>query len=346
MRDTVLEPEAEGFQIAVDGEGVVATSGGDDTLLETLLRAGLGVPYECSAGGCGSCKVTLLEGNLQDELATCPGLRDSDRRKGKRLACVSRPRSDCRVSVRLDPAYEPVIRPRRTTARFLSRRPITHDLTEFRFQSDEPVQFLPGQYAKLLIPGVAGPRNYSMSNTANEQGLWSFVVKRVSGGGASGVLFGDIPDGFTVGIDAPYSIAHLPPHPHRPIICIAGGSGLAPMLSVLRGLGDCPGERPPIVLYYGARSQRDVIDAEHFADIPGFDPDRHYIAVVSEPDAAAPWHGPTGFLHEHLALVLPEACGDFDYYIAGPPPMVDAVRRVLVLDRKVPVERLHYDRFF
>lgn len=332
------------FRVTVADSDVVFPSNGGDTILSSMLRAGIGVAYECNAGGCGSCKFTLVDGHVSDDLEESPGLRASDRWKNKHLACVCRVQSDCTISVKLDNAYTPAIPPHRVVASFVSRAPLTHDLWEFQFKSREPAAFRPGQYAKLHIPGVSGPRSYSMANIANDEGFWSFQIKKVPGGEATTNLFeGDLA-GKSVEIDAPYSIAHLDADSSKSIVCIAGGSGLAPMVSILRGVAELRGQAGQPVLFYGARSNNDVIDPAYFSSIPGFDPETQYIPVISEPNEDT--SGPTGFIHEYLASALPDDFGNTDFYIAGPPPMVDAVRRHLVLDRKVPVEHLHYDRFF
>lgn len=344
--DANILPETTRHRVTIaDGDASIEVAE-DDTLLGCMLRAGLGMPYECNAGGCGSCKFTLVEGDLADDLDDTPGLRNADRRKNKHLACISRVRGDCVIDVRLDPAYVPRIAPRRRQALFVSREALTHDLWEFRFKTEDRAEFLPGQYAKLHFPEIVGPRSYSMSNTANADGLWCFQIKRVPGGAATTALFERDLEGCTAILDGPYSIAHLDAASPRRVICIAGGSGLAPMVSILRGLAEAGGAIDEASLYYGARTPRDVVDPDYFASIPGFDSTRQYCPVVSEADDDPAWAGPAGFLHEHLATALPEDCGESDFYIAGPPPMVDAVRRHLVLDRGVPVERLHYDRFF
>ena len=102
-----------------------------DTLLSAVLRSGLGIPYECNAGGCGSCKITLLEGDVVEDREDAPGLSPRDRRKGKRLACVCRPQGDCRIAVRCDPAYEAKIVPKRRGVRLTSRAPLANDLWSF-----------------------------------------------------------------------------------------------------------------------------------------------------------------------------------------------------------------------
>lgn len=304
------------------------------------------MPYECNAGGCGSCKYQLIEGNVSSDIESPQGLRRSDVKKGIYLACVTRPMGDCVVSARLDCTYEPSIRPKKVNAELVSRLPLTHDLWEFSFKSDCEADFLPGQYAKIFVPGVNGPRSYSMSNTANCDGVWEFQIKKTPDGAATSVLFGEDLEGMTCVIDAPYSIAHLDMSSPRPVICIAGGSGLAPMVSILRGLSEQPERISEARLYYGARTADDIVKSEYFASIPGFVAEHQYVPVVSEPDSSVASAQPTGFIHDYLSTELPEESTVFDYYLAGPPPMVDAVRRHLVLDRKVPIEHLHYDRFY
>ena len=334
------------YQVAIANSELTVNVDHGDTLLSGILRAGVGVPYECNAGGCGSCKYTLLEGEVADDLAESAGLRASDKRKHKHLACISRPQSDCRIDLKLDAEYTPKNPPQKTEAVLHSIEKLTHDLWEFRFDSTGPAHFLPGQYAKLFLPGVEGPRSYSMSNVANEDGRWLFQIKRVEGGAASKVLFAHSLQNLNVTIDAPYSIAHLKSDAPRPAICVAGGSGLAPMVSILHGIAQLESANADPVLYYGARTSRDVVDKDYFRTIRGFSPDDQYIPIVSEPEHGDKWSGATGLVHDFLKTCLGEGACDYEYYLAGPPPMVDAVRRHLVLDRAVPVEQLHYDRFF
>lgn len=341
-----LDVKPKNFCVSIENSEVSADTDINDTILGSLLRAGVGMPYECNSGGCGSCKFTLIEGRISEDEGEWQGLRPSDVRKNKHLACVSRAQSNCLINVKLDSIYEPKIKPFKCSARFVSSAPLTHDLWEFEFKSDGPAHFLPGQYAKLIIPGVSGPRSYSMSNTANRDGSWFFQIKRVPEGEATSVLFERIKEGQTITIDGPYSIAHLNTNSPNSVVCIAGGSGLAPMVSIIRGIAEHKGSAVGPILYYGARSPRDVVDSKYFNSIKGFDATNQYVPVVSDAEPGEWIDGPIGFVHEHLHDALPENCSNIDFYIAGPPPMVEAVRRHLILERKVPSGNLHYDRFF
>ena len=341
-----MKTQAKLYQVSIEGTEFIFDVNENDTLLGGILRAGTGIPYECNAGGCGSCKYILIEGEVIDDLEDSTGLRGSDKRKNKHLACISRPQSNCVIRIKPDDQYTPKHRPTKLQAKLQSIEKLTHDLWEFQFVSSQPACFLPGQYAKLDIPGVVGPRSYSMCNNENARGQWAFQIKRVEGGAASSILFNGPAQGVEVTIDAPYSIAHLQPTSPRSLVCIAGGSGLAPMVSILHGAAKAPqGTKKPI-LYYGARKERDVISKEYLDRIPEFNSNEQYIPIVSEIEPKSKWLGAKGFVHEYLKNNLGNNCQEFDYYMAGPPPMVDAVRRHLILDRKIPVEQIHYDRFY
>lgn len=346
MTESGLLPEQSLYQVSIEGTGLVFDINENDTVLSGILRAGTGIPYECNAGGCGSCKYTLIEGEVVDDLNESPGLRASDRRRNKHLACISHPRSHCKIQIKPDSDYVPKHPPQQIQATLQSIEKLTRDLWEFRFDTSQAAHFLPGQYAKVSIPGVTGPRSYSMCNTANDTGQWAFQIKRVEGGSASSVLFADALKEIRVTIDAPYSIAHLKTDSPRPIICIAGGSGLAPMISILQGVSEIHGYTHKPVLFYGAQTVDDLVSREYLDTIPGFGSDQQYIPIISNSKSGLDWKGATGLVHEYLAETLSDNCKDFDYYIAGPPPMVDAVRRHLILDRGIPVEQLHYDRFY
>ncbi|WP_132979476.1 2Fe-2S iron-sulfur cluster-binding protein [Pigmentiphaga sp. D-2] len=316
----------------------------DDTLLGAGLRAGLGIPYECGVGACGTCKFELLDGEVAALRQDAPGLSARDRAKGRWLACQSRPLGDCVIKLRLDEAAKPVIAPRRRRANLLAAIPLTHDITEFRFRADDGADFLAGQYALLALPGVQGARAYSMSNLANGEGEWHFQVRLVPDGAATGALF-TLSPGAAIGLDGPYGMAYLRPPDERDVVCIAGGSGLAPMISVARGFAR---QAPPgrsLRFFYGARAPRDVCGEALLRELPGYGERITYHASVSA-DQDGGWPGHRGFVHQLVDEVLGSGLADCEIYLAGPPPMIESVEALLREVHQVPPERLHYDRYF
>jgi toluene monooxygenase electron transfer component len=318
-----------------------------DTIMRSALRAGLGFPYECNVGSCGNCRFDLLEGEIEHLRADPPGLSERDRQRGRRLGCQARPLSDCSVKLRLMPQYESCFVPLRQSAVLVETRDITHDIREFQFKTDGPAQFLPGQYALLELPEVAGSRAYSMANVANEKSDWHFQIRRVADGLATGKLFEHIPLGASIGIDGPYGMAYFREEADRDIICLAGGSGLSPMMSIARGAArssSFTGRRLDFV--YGGRTAIDICGKELLQELPGFGESIHFHPVVSGmPEDDDGWDGYRGFVHEIAHRLFAERLRNCEVYFAGPPMMGQAVQKMLV-DLGVPSGQIHFDQFY
>ena len=320
----------------------------DDTLLRAGLRAGLGMPYECNAGSCGTCKVELLEGHITSLRPDAPGLGERDRAKNRVLACQARPGTDCRIKVRLRPENVPHHRPRRFTARLAGVRDLTHDMREFTFTAKDAPGFLAGQYALFYLPGLAAPRTYSMSNVDDGTGTWQFIVRRVPGGTGTVTLFDKVAVGDEITLDGPYGLAYLRAGSPRDLVLIGGGSGLAPMLSLARGAVAEPrldGRR--IHVFYGARTTRDLCGADELGALPGFGSRITFTPVLSHhgDDSVETWDGAKGFVHEIARDFVGERWPDFEYYFAGPPPMAEAVQKMLI-EKRVPYPQVHFDSFY
>ena len=321
----------------------------DDTLLRAGLRAGLGLAYECNVGSCGSCKFQLLEGDIEVSWQDAPGLTKKDWERGRRLACQSSPRSACRIKTVVNPEFVPRVTPKRFTATLEKTTPVTHDTREFRFRGRELAGFLPGQYALLQFPGVSGVRAYSMSNIAGGGTDWDFIIRRVPNGAGTSVLFDELRPGGEIEMDGPYGLAYLRPDSPRDLVCVAGGSGLSPMISIARGLVREPSlAARKLHFFYGGRGPQDVCGETHLREIAGYGDRIRYYPIISVPelDESRAWKGEQGFVHELVERTLSVNLGGYEYYMAGPPPMVQAALKLLMVDHKVPSQQIHYDRFF
>lgn len=332
-------------RIVDDRTGAAFDCAGDDAILRAGLRAGLALPYECNVGGCGSCKFELLAGEIAGDRADLPGLSPRDRQRGRRLACQARPLSDCRIRMlgRGEAAEGPV--PRRLRARLVAVADLTHDMREFRFVTERSADFRPGQYALLSPDGLEAPRAYSMSNLANPEGEWHFVIRHVPQGEATSRLF-DLCPGAEIAIDGPYGLAFLRAVPERDIVCIAGGSGLSPMLSIARGVdADAAFAARNLHFVYGGRAARDICGESLLRSLPRIGSRLRFHPIVSAATDGT-WTGRTGLVHEVLDELLAEEAAGAEYYLAGPPPMTEAVLTLLTRGRAVPSAQIHYDRFF
>jgi toluene monooxygenase electron transfer component len=329
-------------RITIEGGALFSVCTEEDTLLRGALRADVGLPHECSVGGCGACRFELVEGEMATLWAQAPGLTERDRKRGKRLACQSRPLSDCTIRVRCDDSYLPAVAPARTRARLEARRMLTADMGEFTFRIPARASFLAGQYALLYPFHAEGARAYSMANLPNGEGLLQFIIRRVPGGAGSNALFDALQPGAQIDVDGPYGHAWLRDDNTRDIVCIAGGSGLAPMLSIARGALAQPGKRR-VHFFYGARTQADLGAAVELNELAQ---ERLSASVVlSSPEPSLPWHGATGFVHAEVERSLAAPLDQHEFYFAGPPPMIDAVQAMLMQKHRVPYGQIHFDRF-
>lgn len=311
-----------------------------ETLLHAGLKEGLGFPYECASGTCGTCQFQLIDGTVETIWSDAPGLSPRARRKGDRfLACQCVATSDCVISSRMDDRYICEVRPSRFEAVLKQIVPLTRDMAEFRFASAGEARFLPGQFVLLEVPTIDGRRAYSMANLANEVGGWHLIIKRKDEGALTRFLFEGAEPGLKANLLGPYGSACLTDQIGERIVLLAGGSGLSPALSIARGALEGAKARK-LSLYYGARTQSDLVDLKGLLPGPSNSHERlDYVPVLSEQE----WDGLSGFLHEAA-----EANGaieaDTDYFIAGPGPMVEASIAMLK-KHGVKADRVHYDSF-
>ena len=320
----------------------------DDTILRAALRLGLGFPYECNVGSCGNCRFDLIEGEVAHDRVDAPAWTDRDRQRKRYLGCQARPRGDCKIKVNLRGHYKSLHKPVRTEARLFETEDITHDIREFRFRLADPAPFLPGQYALLYVPDVTGGRAYSMCNVTDDGAEWHFQIKLVPGGAATTQLFNNLGIGDSIKVDGPYGMAYLREDVPRDILCLAGGSGLSPMISIARAFArseKLAGRNLHFI--YGGRGARDICGEPMLQCLPGFGTRIFYHPAVSAPesDPENTWTGRVGFVHAVAQEMHGERLAEFEVYFAGPPPMAEAVQKMLV-EMKVPQSQAHFDQFY
>ena len=320
-----------------------------DTVLRAALRAGLGFPYECNVGSCANCLFEIAEGAVEHERKDAPAWNDRHKARNRWLGCQALPKGDLAIKVNLRDHYASRHRPVRTTARLLETVDITHDIREFRFAPKVPTGFRPGQYALLYVPGVTGARAYSMSNITGDGSAWHFQIKKVPGGSCTEKLFAAIKTGDEIAVDGPFGMAYLREDAARDILCLAGGSGLSPMISIARAFAqsDALAGRQ-LHFIYGGRQVRDIAGEAILKALPGFGTRLHYYPVISMPEGdpqAAGWTGRTGLITDAALALFGERLKDLEVYFAGPPAMANAV--VLMMhNAKVPQAQVHYDQFY
>jgi CDP-4-dehydro-6-deoxyglucose reductase/ferredoxin-NAD(P)+ reductase (naphthalene dioxygenase ferredoxin-specific) len=326
-------------QIKTAGTAVTVEKG--ETVLDAAIAAGIAYPHSCRAGRCGACKSRLVEGEVEMLPHTRFSLTEEERNAGLVLACCAMPRSDCTIAW-LGDDEELATHPRQKLHCVVAEiDDVTHDIKRVRLgvESGGPFTFTAGQYAQVTFPGCP-PREYSMANRPDEP-LIEFHVRHVPGGTTSAHVARNLAVGDVVLVEGPYGTSHLRERHSGPILVVAGGSGLAPVKSILE-TALAAGMRQPIHFYFGARDERDVYLEAHFQELTARHDNLSIDIVLSEPSGAT-GRG-TGLVTEVLAADWDRVDG-CRAYLAGPPPMVEAATELL-LARGVPTENIHADAFY
>jgi NAD(P)H-flavin reductase/ferredoxin len=295
------------------------------SILDAALAAGVPYPHGCRSGECGSCKSRLLCGDVLMDGCAPEALSADERSTGLILACRARPRSDVEVAWLSGDGNDVVHPVRFMDGHVVHIEQATHDITRLRLAiRGAPPAFAPGQYAQLAF-GDRPPRSYSIANRPGDDTL-EFHIRHVPEGAASTYVAKQLRPGERVAVEGPFGTAFLREPITSPLVLIAGGSGLAPMKSIL--LAALERRRAHrIHLYHGVREERDLYDTEVIEDLCARHDDFTYVPVLSDASHHATCR--TGFVHDAVARDVASLAGH-DVYMAGPPPMVNAATAMAV----------------
>ncbi|MEO5759451.1 MAG: 2Fe-2S iron-sulfur cluster-binding protein [Mesorhizobium sp.] len=308
------------------------------TILDAAIAAGIAYPHGCKSGRCGSCKSRLIEGEVDLLQHSRFALTDEEKADGLILACRALPQTDAAVAwLGSDDDVQP---PRRLDGIVTHLDDLTHDIKLVRITPEDgtPLLFTAGQYAQLGFNGVP-TRSYSMANWHGDDGL-EFHIRRVPGGTTSEHVHSALKTGDKTTLEFPLGSSSLRRHHSGPILCIAGGSGLAPIKSIVE-TALAHGMKQPIHVYFGVRAERDLYLVDHFRALAKRHPNLTFAPVLSEAQSA---QHRSGFVTQVVAEDLSDLDG-WKAYVAGPPPMVDAAMEV-AFARGLRRQDLHADVFF
>lgn len=324
------------YQVTIEPIGREVTCREDQPILDACLRAGVWVPHSCTHGTCATCKAEILDGEVDHGEASSFALMDFERDEGKVLLCTARPRSNVVIEADIDVDDSiPTHAVEDYVGTLVELVDIANDTKRLRIELDRDLTFNAGQYMSLKVPGTAVSRTYSMANSPADGRILEFQIRKVSGGaGTDGWIFKDLNVGDTIELSGPYGRFVLREDRDGPAIMIAGGTGLAPMASMIkRALVEGEGEVSHITLYQGARTREWLYDVDLFRDLEAQFPDRFtYRPCLSEEDAE-------GFASGTVTDVLNadhETLKGHVGYVCGPPAMVESALKTLMLKRLFP----------
>jgi CDP-4-dehydro-6-deoxyglucose reductase len=356
-------------RISLSRSDIVFSAAPNQSVLDAALGASLNLPHSCKSGNCGSCRARLLQGEIHYPNGPPLGLSETEAADGFVLLCQARARSDLRIETHQITTPDQA-RIKRLPARIERALPLSHDVMglSLRLPAAEPFRFEAGQYIDIMLSG-GRRRSFSIASPPHDARLLELHVRRAAGGEFSERLFDQYrqsqdPQNTLLTVEGPLGQFVYRPHiatpgatpdvptpgiamrGAAPMLLVGGGTGLAPLLSILRHVVENGIERD-MILYWGVRSERDLYAhaaLEDFAQRCPADgrPARlRYVPVLSEP--SPDWRGSRGFVHEAVLKDI----GDLEkyhVYAAGPPAMITAVRSEFGR-RGVAANRLFFDSF-
>ena len=329
-----------------------------ERILYAGLRDGVELPYECATGTCGSCKAKLLSGDILNLWPDAPGAKNLKSAHGEFLMCQSAATSDCEISYRgkLLTHRDSDILPDTVAGRIGTTKLLTHDVMHFVVALNSPMTFRAGQFVVVRAPGLPGGRAYSMVNYAEKTTTLELIIKRFNGGGFSEWMFSRDRGGIEIEVFGPLGKATLQKNEAKNVLCIAGGSGVAGIMSLLTqatatnyfssNLGK---------VFFGVRSERDIFFVDRLQELVGqANGNLNVTIALSEgdlPDAEKTnghdhgIHYTSGFITSVAMQAMKNNFDNTVAFVAGPPPMVDDALQQLILEAELPMEDVRYDKF-
>ena len=329
--------------------------GQEENLLYAGLRQGLTLPYECATGTCGTCRARVMDGQAEILWPDAPGLSYVKQEKNEVLMCRARALGDCtlRVPSKVERANGEIA-PNYRRGTIGNVDMLTHDVAAFDVAIGAPISFLAGQFVVLETPEVKGGRAYSMVNYRRETNSLAFVVKRKPDGKFSDWLFNGGARDKKINVYGPLGRATFQPEDGKNLLCIAGGSGVAGMMSIIaKGCEERYFADHKAYLFFGVRTAQDVFFMEELSGFVSRFPGNLEVTVAlsdeNVPGDLKARHPnldfASGFVHAVTSERMAGRYADVVAFVAGPPPMVDGTLRMLVLEARLPGTDIRYDKF-
>lgn len=347
------------FKVRIEPSGHEFTVVDKETILEAALRHGYALPYSCRNGSCGSCKGRVLSGAVDYGQYEDKALSIAERAAGMALFCQAVPRSDVVIEAR-ELAAVAGIPVKTLPARVMKMERAADDvmILSLKLPANQRLQFLAGQYVDILLKDNQR-RSFSLANPPHDvQGSTNAAGDRMSGAAEDEFLqlhIRHVPNGvFTTHVftqmkekdllrlRGPLGTFFVREESDSPIILVAGGTGFAPIKSMVEHALAHGGTRP-MHLYWGARARSDLYMHALPLQWAHAHPHFHYTPVLSEPKPEDQWDGRRGWVHEAVIADYPDL-SRYEVYASGPPPMIEAIKRTFGA-HGLSLEWLFYDSF-
>ena len=326
-----------------DGRVVEFEASEDDTIYFAALKNRVRILTDCLEGACATCKGVCTSGEYTMEEFTDEALTQDERERREVLTCQMHARSACVIEFPYESRIALKSEPETRAGRVTGIEMVSSSVTKLVVETDNdgvPISFMPGQYVHLSVPDTDEFRSYSFANGPFENGQHTFYVKLLEQGSMSDYLSGRALPGDKINITGPFGRFYLRPVV-RPILMVAGGTGLAPMISMLQTLLIQNETQFPVTLLYGANESSELFALDLLEEFSIEGLDLKVERCVLNPEDG--WTGRTGHITDLLRDEIMNG-GDTEVYLCGPPPMVDAAEKYLA-DKGVEPSLVHAEKF-
>jgi phenol hydroxylase P5 protein len=333
------------YELTIEPLGQTIEVEDGQTILDASLRAGIYLPHACGQGYCGTCKVTVTDGEIDHGAASNFALMDYEREEGKCLACCAKLESDMVIEAEMEIDPDSRNLPVRDYAGTVSRiEDLTPTIKGIWLKLDQPLDFQAGQYINLNFPGDIGVRAFSLANVPSTGDEIELNIRIVPGGRATGWIHQELKVGDSLSLTGPYGRFFVHQSAKLPSLFMAGGSGLSSPRSMLLDLLE-NGSTLPITLVYGARNQAELYYHQEFVDLAARYPSFTYLPALSDEPADSDWQGFRGYVHEAAKAHFNNDFRGQKAYLCGPPIMIDACITTLMQGRLFERD-IYTEKFF
>jgi CDP-4-dehydro-6-deoxyglucose reductase len=347
------------FQVSVQPSGRSFDCAPGEAILAAAIRAGIGLPYGCKDGACGSCKSKLVSGEVVLGPHQLKALSVAEREAGFTLTCQAHPKTDVVLESRevVGLGQFPV---KKMPARVATIEQLAPDVKVIRLQlpANDTMKYLAGQYVEFILRD-GSRRSYSMANaphllapaaSAASAGAPApsgpqieLHIRHMPGGKFTDHVFGAMKEKEILRIEGPFGSFFLREESDKPMVLLASGTGFAPIKALIEHM-QFKGVQRPAVLYWGGRRPQDLyMDAWVQAKVAEM-PNLRYVPVVSDALPEDGWTGRTGFVHRAVMADLADLSGH-QVYACGAPIVVDSAERDFVAQCGLPAEEFYADSF-
>lgn len=321
------------YQLTIEPLGYTIEVEEEQTILDAAMRAGIWLPHACCHGLCATCKVQVLEGEIDHGQASGFALMDYEREEGKALACCATLQSDLVIEAEIEEEPDAESIPVRDFLGTVSRlENLTPTIKGILIELDEPIHFQAGQYINLDIDGGRLRRAFSLANPPSGGRQVELNIRLVPGGEGTGWIHQNLRVGDRLRLSGPYGRFFVRKSAPEALLFIAGGSGLSSPYSMLLDLLEA-GDSRPITLIYGQRNRAELYYHDKLLELAERHPNFSYVPALSDETGDSAWRGFRGFVHEAAKAHFDNDFRGHKAYLCGPPAMIEACITTLIQGR-------------